>query len=164
MNTSSYNQLLSDIQSYAKSQYELLKVRSVEQSSQLIGTILGYIVALSLVLIGIIFLCIAFAAWLEQWLPMWASYLIIAAAIMLIALIFWCGKQLWFTPPIEKQFSKTILKTNTPLQQNKQLLSNQVNIRKEMVERDINNIRQDWLQLQQILVLIRELFSQNKSN
>ena len=83
---------------------------------------------------------------------------------MLIALIFLCGKQLWFTRPIEKQFSKTILKTNTPLQQNKQLLSSQVNIRKEMVERDINNIRQDWLQLQQILVLIRELFSQNKSN
>ena len=81
-----YNQLLSDTQAYLKTQYQLLQVRSIEQTSQLLGLIITLFAMTAIVVIGLIFLAIALAAWLEQWLPMWASYLVIAGAMLLIAL------------------------------------------------------------------------------
>ena len=61
-----YNQLLADIQSYIKSQIQLLKVQSIEQTSQLLGLIIALFAITAIVVVGLIFLAIALAAWLEQ--------------------------------------------------------------------------------------------------
>ena len=153
-----YNQLLSDTQAYLKSQYQLLQVRSIEQTSQLLGLIITLFAMTAIVVIGLIFLAIALAAWLEQWLPMWASYLVIAGAMLLIALGVLWGRRLWFVRPIEKHLGEVVLDNPQPLKQQKQALENQSAMQRELLERDMSEIRRDWAHVQQIWQMIQGLF------
>ena len=159
MNTSIYNQLMADIQGYLKSQYQLLQVRSVEQTSQLIGLIIALFAITAIVVVGLIFFAIALAAWLEQWLPMWASYLVIAGAMGLIALAVYCGRTLWFVRPIEKHLSAVVMDNPVPLKQQKQTVENQAAMQRELLERDVAEIQRDWSQVQQIWQMIRGLLA-----
>ena len=52
MNTTIYNQLLTDTQDYIKTQYKLLQVRSIEQTSRLIGMIIMMVMLAAIVVIG----------------------------------------------------------------------------------------------------------------
>ena len=157
-----YNQLLADIQSYIKSQFQLLKVQSVEQTSQLLGLIIALFAITAIVVVGLIFLAIALAAWLEQWLPMWASYLVIAGGIGLIALGVYWGRRLWFVRPIEKHLSEVIMDSPAPLKQQKQSIENQSAMQRELLERDIATVQRDWAQVQQLFALLREIISPKK--
>ena len=162
MNTSLYNQLLADIQSYIKSQFQLLKVQSIEQTSQLLGLIIALFSITAIVVVGLIFLAIALAAWLEQWLPMWASYLVIAGGMGLIALGVYWGRRLWFVRPIEKHLSEVIMDNPAPLKQQKQSIENQSAMQRELLERDIASVQRDWAQVQQLFALLREIISPKK--
>ena len=162
MNTSLYNQLLADIQSYIKSQLQLLKVQSIEQTSQLLGLIIALFAITAIVVVGLIFLAIALAAWLEQWLPMWASYLVIAGGMGLIALGVYWGRRLWFVRPIEKHLGEVILDNPQPLKMQKQSLENQSAMQRELLERDIASVQRDWAQVQQLFALLREIISPKK--
>lgn len=162
MNTSLYNQLLADIQSYIKSQFQLLKVQSIEQTSQLLGLIIALFSITAIVVVGLIFLAIALAAWLEQWLPMWASYLVIAGGMGLIALGVYWGRRLWFVRPIEKHLSEVIMDSPAPLRQQKQAVENQSAMQRELLERDIATVQRDWAQVQQLFALLREIISPKK--
>jgi hypothetical protein len=154
-----YNQLVSDTQAYLKTQYQLLQVRSIEQTSQLLGLIITLFAITAIVVIGLIFLAIALAAWLEQWLPMWASYLVIAGAMLLIALgVFW-GRRLWFIRPIEKHLGEVILDNPQSLKKQKQALDSQSSMQRELLERDMAEVRRDWTQVQQIWQMIRGLLT-----
>ena len=157
--TDLYSQLSTDIQGYIKSQFQLLQVRSIEQTSQLLGLIITLFTITAIVVVGLIFLAIALAAWLEQWLPMWASYLVIAGTMLLIALgVFW-GRRLWFIRPIEKHLGEVILDNPQPLKQQKQSLENQSAMQRELLERDMSEIRHDWSQVQQLFSLLRDILS-----
>ena len=158
MNPTLYNQLLSDTQAYLKTQYQLLQVRSIEQTSQLLGLIITLFAITAIVVVGLIFFAIALAAWLEQWLPMWASYLVIAGAMLLIALgVFW-GRKLWFVRPIEKHLGEVVMDNPQSLNQQKQSLENQSAMQRELLKRDMAEIRRDWAQVQQIWQMIQGLF------
>ena len=159
MNTTIYNQLLTDIQEYIKSQYKLLQLKSIERTSHLIGVILTIVMITAIVVIGLIFLAIALAAWLEQWLPMWASYLVIAGAMLLIALTVYLGKKWWFIRPVEKHLSEVILDDTTPLKRQKQSTENQSAMQRELLQRDMSSIKQEWQQIERFLQLIRSLIS-----
>ena len=153
-----YNQLLTDIQAYIKTQFQLLKVHSIEQTSQLLGLIIALFSITAIVVVGLIFLAIALAAWLEQWLPMWASYLVIAGAMLLIALgVFW-GRRLWFIRPIEKHLGKVVLDNPQPLKQQKQSLENQFSMQRKLLERDMQEVRRNWAQMQQLWQMFQGLF------
>ena len=157
-----YNHLLADIQSYIKSQFQLLKVQSIEQTSQLLGLIIALFSITAIVVVGLIFLAIALAAWLEQWLPMWASYLVIAGGMGLIALGVYWGRRLWFVRPIEKHLSEVIMDNPAPLKQQKQAIENQSAMQRELLERDIATVQRDWAQVQQLFALLREIISPKK--
>ena len=154
-----YNQLLTDTQAYIKTQYQLLQVRSIEQTSQLLGLIITLFAMTAIVVIGLIFLAIALAAWLEQWLPMWASYLVIAGAMLLIALGVLWGRRLWFVRPIEKHLGEVVLDNPQPLKQQKHSLENQSAMQRELLERNMAEIRRDWAQMQQIFSFFRDIIS-----
>ena len=154
-----YNQLLSDTQAYMKSQFQLLQLRSIEQTSQLFGLIIALFSIVAIVVVGLIFLAIALAAWLEQWLPMWASYLVIAGAMLLIALGVFLGRRLWFIRPIEKHLGKVVLDNPQPLKQQKQSLESQSSMQRELLDRDMAEIRRDWAQMQQIFSFFRDIIS-----
>ena len=162
MNGNLYNQLLTDIQSYTKSQFQLLKVQSIEQISLLIGLIMTIIAITAIVVIGLIFLAIALAAWLEQWLPMWASYLVIAGGMGLIALGVYWGRRLWFVRPIEKHLSEVVMDNPAPLKQQKQSIENQSAMQRELLQRDLATVQRDWAQVQQFFALLREIISPKK--
>ena len=154
-----YNQSLTDIQAYIKTQFQLLKVHSIEQTSQLLGLIIALFSITAIVVVGLIFLAIALAAWLEQWLPMWASYLVIAGAMLLIAFgVFW-GRRLWFIRPIEKHLGKVVLDNPQPLKQQKQSLENQFSMQRKLLERDMQEVRRNWAQMQQLWRLLTSLFT-----
>ena len=154
-----YNKLLTDIQAYMKSQFQLLQLRSIEQTSQLLGLIIALFSIVAIVVVGLIFLAIALAAWLEQWLPMWASYLVIAGAMLLIALgVFW-GRRLWFIRPIEKHLGKVVLDNPQPLKQQKQSLENQSSMQRKLLEHDMQEVRRNWAQMQQLWRLLTSLFT-----
>ena len=159
MSATIYNQLLTDIQLYIKAQYKLLQVRSIEQTSQLLGLIIALFSITTIVVVGLIFLAIALAAWLEQWLPMWASYLVIAGAMGLIALAVYWGRRLWFVRPIEKHLGEVIMDNPQPLKQQKQSLESQSSMQRELLERDMAEVRRDWSQVQQLLSLLRDILS-----
>ena len=159
MATTIYNQLLTDTQEYIKAQYKLLQIKGIEQTSQFIGMIITIVMITVIVVIGLIFLAIALAAWLEQWLPMWASYLVIAGAMLLIALAIYWGKKWWFVRPVEKHLSKVILDDNTPLKRQKQAIENQSTMQYELLQRDVSSIKQEWVQIERILQLIRNIIS-----
>ena len=153
-----YNQSLTDIQAYIKTQFQLLKVHSIEQTSQLLGLIIALFSITAIVVVGLIFLAIALAAWLEQWLPMWASYLVIAGAMLLIALgVFW-GRRLWFIRPIEKHLGKVVLDNPQSLKQQKQSLENQFSMQRKLLERDMQEVRRNWAQMQQLWQMFQGLF------
>ncbi len=154
-----YNQLLADIQSYIKSQFQLLKVQSIEQTSQLLGLIIALFAITAIVVVGLIFLAIALAAWLEQWLPMWASYLVIAGGMGLIALGVYWGRRLWFVRPIEKHLGAVVLDNPASLKQQKQAIENQAAMQRELLERDVAEIQRDWSQVQRIWQVIRGLLA-----
>ena len=153
-----YNQLLTDIQVYMKSQLQLLQLRSIEQTSQLLGLIITLFAITAIVVIGLIFLAIALAAWLEQWLPMWASYLVIAGAMLLIALGVLWGRRLWFVRPIEKHLGKVVLDNPQSLKQQKQSLENQSSMQRKLLERDMQEVRRSWAQMQQLWQMFQGLF------
>ena len=157
-----YNQLLTDTQEYIKTQFQLLKVHSIEQTSQLLGLIIALFSITAIVVVGLIFLAIALAAWLEQWLPMWASYLVIAGAMLLIALVVLWGRRLWFVRPIERHLGEVILENPQPLKRQKQSLENQSAMQRELLDRDLLEVRRDWSQMQQFLSLLRDIFSRKE--
>ena len=157
-----YNQSLTDIQAYIKTQFQLLKVHSIEQTSQLLGLIIALFSITAIVVVGLIFLAIALAAWLEQWLPMWASYLVIAGAMLLIALVVLWGRRLWFVRPIERHLSEVVMDNPQSLKQQKQSLENQSAMQRELLDRDLLEVRRDWSQMQQFLSLLRDIFSRKE--
>ena len=159
MATTIYNQLVTDTQEYIKTQYKLLQIKSIEQTSRLIALIITIVVMGAIVVIGLIFLAIALAAWLEQWLPMWASYLVIAGTMLVIALAIFWGKKWWFVRPIEKHLSEVVLDDTTLLTKQKQSIESQSSMQRELLQRDINTIQQEWVQIERILQLIREFIS-----
>lgn len=155
MATTIYNQLLTDIHKYALVQFKLLQVKTVKQLSQITGMIIAAVIIITLMIIGLIFAAIALAAWLEYWLPMWASYLVISGCILLAALtVFWCRKK-WFIQPLETQLSDVILDDTTPLDHQKQAAEYQSIEQQQALQQDIRNIKQDWILIDGILQLIK---------
>jgi hypothetical protein len=124
-----------------------------------LGLIITLFAMTAIVVIGLIFLAIALAAWLEQWLPMWASYLVIAGAMLLIALGVLWGRRLWFVRPIEKHLGEVVMDNSQPLEQQKQSLDSQSSMQRELLERDMSEIRRDWSQMQHLFSLLRDILS-----
>lgn len=154
-----YNQLLTDTQEYIKVQYKLLQVKSIEQTSRLVGLIITIVMITSIVVIGLIFLAVALAAWLEQWLPMWASYLVIAGAMLLIALALYWGRLVWFVRPVEKHLSEVVMNNTTPLKKQKQSIESQSDMQRELLQRDIHTLQQEWSQIERIWEMLKSVVS-----
>ena len=154
-----YNQLLTDTQEYIKVQYKLLQVKSIEQTSRLVGLIITIVMITSIVVIGLIFLAVALAAWLEQWLPMWASYLVIAGAMLLIALALYWGRLVWFVRPVEKHLSEVLMNNTTPLKKQKQSIESQSDMQRELLQRDIHTLQQEWSQIERIWEMLKSVVS-----
>ncbi|MBR4432544.1 MAG: phage holin family protein [Paludibacteraceae bacterium] len=92
-----------DLQSLAKSEYEVARLRFIDKASRLVGALL-----LTICLILIAFAVLTFGAAaaifaLAQCIPTWAACLIIGAVyLLLVPVLFACSKVLFFNPIVNK--------------------------------------------------------------
>ena len=77
--------------------------------------------------------------------------------MLVIALTVYLGRKWWFVRPIEKHLSEVVLDDTTPLSSQKQSIESQSSMQRELLQRDINTIQQEWVQIERILQLIRDI-------
>ena len=96
-------QILSEVENYAKAEYELARLQVIDNTSRVVGALL-----LTICLILIAFAVLAFCAAaavvaLAQYVPTWAACLIVGAVyLLLIPLLIACSKQLCTDPIVSK--------------------------------------------------------------
>ena len=92
--------ILPDVESFARAEFNVLRLKAIDKASHLIGSLL---LIICLILIGFAVLTFGAAAAvfaLGQCLPLWASCLIVGAAYLLLIPILIIGSTVLFVNPI----------------------------------------------------------------
>ena len=100
MDETQYQKLLDDCKSYLNTRYDLLRLSLLAKLSKILGLILLAIVVVLLVFAVLSFGALALVFVLAQWIPVWASFLIIGGVFLLLlvlAVVF--RKQRFVHPP-----------------------------------------------------------------
>ena len=95
-----YQKLLADTRAYLNTQYDLLRLGLLEKLSKIIGLILFAVVVILLLFAVMGFGAITLAFVLAQWLPLWASFLIIGGFFLLQLILAVIFRKQWFINPI----------------------------------------------------------------
>lgn len=95
-----YQKLLADTRAYLNTQYDLLRLGLLEKLSKIIGLILFALVVILLLFAVMGFGAITLAFVLAQWLPLWASFLIIGGFFLLQLILAVIFRKQWFINPI----------------------------------------------------------------
>ena len=95
-----YQKLLADTRAYLNTQYDLLRLGLLEKLSKIIGLILFALVVILLLFAVMGFGAITLAFVLAQWLPLWASFLIIGGIFLLQLILAVIFRKQWFINPI----------------------------------------------------------------
>lgn len=95
-----YKKLLADTRAYLNTQYDLLRLGLLEKLSKIIGLILFALVVILLLFAVMGFGAITLAFVLAQWLPLWASFLIIGGFFLLQLILAVIFRKQWFINPI----------------------------------------------------------------
>ena len=95
-----YQKLLADTRAYLNTQYDLLRLGLLEKLSKIIGLILFALVVILVLFAVMVFGAITLAVVLAQWLPLWASFLIIGGFFLLQRILAVIFRQQWFITPI----------------------------------------------------------------
>ena len=95
-----YKKLLADTGAYLNTQYDLLRLGLLEKLSKIIGLILFALVVILLLFAVMGFGAITLAFVLAQWLPLWASFLIIGGFFLLQLILAVIFRKQWFINPI----------------------------------------------------------------
>lgn len=120
MSDEQYQQLLSDSRSYLNTQFDLLRLRLLEKLSRIIGLVLFALVSILLVFAIFGFSAVALAFVLAQWLPLWASFLIIGGVFLLALILAIAFRKQWFINPIVCALS-AILFSDSPASEGKEV-------------------------------------------
>ncbi len=95
-----YQKLLADTRAYLNTQYDLLRLGLLEKLSKIIGLILFALVVILLLFAVLGFGAITLAFVLAQWLPLWASFLIIGGVCLLLLILAVLFRKQWFINPM----------------------------------------------------------------
>ena len=96
-------QVLSEVENYAKAEYKLARLRFVRIAGNLVGSVL-LAICLILIAFAVLTFCAAAAVIaLAQVIPAWAACLIIGAVyLLLIPVLMVCSKHLFVSPIVKK--------------------------------------------------------------
>ena len=96
-------QILSEVETYAKSEYELARLQVVEIASRVVGSLL-LTICLILIAFAVLSFCASAAIFaLSAYIPTWAACLIIGAFyLLLIPILLISGKPLFIDPLVKK--------------------------------------------------------------
>lgn len=94
-------QILTEVESYAKAEYAVVRYRAIDKISRVVGSFL-LTICLILVAFAVLSFCAVAAVFvLAQYVPAWAACLIIGAIyLMLIPVLIACSKVLFVNPII----------------------------------------------------------------
>lgn len=106
-----YQQLLSDARAYLNTQYDILRLGLLEKLSKVIGLVIFALVVILLLFAVLGFGAVTLAFVLAQWLPLWASFLIIGGIFLLQLILAVIFRKQWFINPMVAALS-AILFTN----------------------------------------------------
>ena len=95
-----YQKLLADTRAYLNTQYDLLRLGLLEKLSKIIGLILFALVVILLLFAVLGFGAVTLAFVLAQWLPLWASFLIIGSVFLLQLILAVIFRKQWFINPM----------------------------------------------------------------
>ena len=97
------NNPMNELQDFAKAEYEVARLRVVDNVSRLVGSLL-LTICLILIAFAVLSFCAAAAVFaLAQCVPTWAACLIVGAVyLLLIPILIACSKQLFIDPLVNK--------------------------------------------------------------
>ena len=97
------DQILSEVETFAKAEYEVARLKVIENASQVVGSLL-LTICLILIAFAVLAFCAAAAVLaLVQCLPAWAACLIVGAVyLLLIPILIACSKSLFIDPLVHK--------------------------------------------------------------
>ena len=95
--------ILPDVEALAKAEFNVLKLKAIDKASHIIGSLM-LTICLILIAFAVLTFCAAAAVVaLAQYVPLWASCLIIGAFyLILIPILIACSKALFINPLIRK--------------------------------------------------------------
>ena len=99
MDETQYQKLLDDCKSYLNTRYDLLRLSLLAKLSKILGLILLAIVVVLLVFAVLSFGALALVFVLAQWIPVWASFLIIGGVFLLLLVLAVVFRKQWFVNP-----------------------------------------------------------------
>ena len=108
-----YQQLLSDARAYLNTQYDLLRLGLLEKMSKVIGLVIFALVVILLLFAVLGFGAVTVAFVLSQWLPLWASFLIVGGCFLLQLILAFIFRKQWFVNPIVAALSAILFSRDT---------------------------------------------------
>ena len=108
-----YQQLLSDARAYLNTQYDILRLGLLEKLSKVIGLIIFALVVILLLFAILGFGAVTVAFVLSQWLPLWASFLIVGGCFLLQLILAFIFRKQWFVNPIVAALSAILFSRDT---------------------------------------------------
>ena len=108
-----YQQLLSDARAYLNTQYDILRLGLLEKLSKVIGLVIFALVVILLLFAVLGFGAVTVAFVLSQWLPLWASFLIVGGCFLLQLILVFIFRKQWFVNPIVAALSAILFSRDT---------------------------------------------------
>lgn len=108
-----YQKLLSDTRAYLNTQYDLLRLGLLEKLSKVIGLILFALVVILLLFAVLVFGAVSLAFVLAQWIPLWASFLIIGGVFLVLLLLAVMFRKQWFISPVVATLSAILFSNDS---------------------------------------------------
>jgi hypothetical protein len=98
-------QILSEVETYAKAEYELARLQVIDNTSRVVSTLL-LTICIILVVFAVLSFCASAAVFaMAQYIPTWVACLIVGGVyLLLIPVLIICSKSL-FTDPIVQKLS-----------------------------------------------------------
>lgn len=100
MDEAQYQQLLEESKAYLHTRYDLLRLSLLEKLSKILGLVLLAVVVTLLLFAALSFGAIAVVFVLAEWMPVWASALIIGALFLLLIVLAFAFRKQWFINPM----------------------------------------------------------------
>lgn len=108
-----YQKLLSDTRAYLNTQYDLLRLGLLEKLSKVIGLILFALVVILLLFAVLGLGAVSLAFVLAQWIPLWASFLIIGGVFLVLLLLAVMFRKQWFISPVVAALSAILFSNDS---------------------------------------------------
>lgn len=112
MDDTQYQKLLDDCKSYLNTRYDLLRLSLLAKLSKILGLILLALVVVLLVFAVLSFGALALVFVLAQWIPVWASFLIIGGVFLLMLVLAVVFRKQWFVNPLVGALSAILFADN----------------------------------------------------